>query len=78
MAGTRRRRHPLSGAQYEVGADGLVYVDRKGVSGVFDFEGRWISGELREADPHLCLWLGGPQSEGTLPRFQSVARTETT
>jgi hypothetical protein len=68
----------LSGAQYEVGADGLVYVDRKGVSGVFDFEGRWISGELREADPHFCLWLGGPQAEGTLPRFQSIERTETT
>jgi hypothetical protein len=48
------------------------------VCGVFDFEGRWISGELREADPHLCLWLGGPQSEGTLPRFQSIERTETT
>jgi hypothetical protein len=72
----RKRRHALSGAYYEIGDDGRVYVDHKGVRGVFDFEGRWISGELREADPHLCLWLGGPQVEGALPRFQSVERTE--
>jgi hypothetical protein len=73
----RQRRHPLSGAFYEVGEDGHVYVDHKGVAGVFDSQGRWISGELREADPHLCMWLGGPQTEGTLPRFQAIAREET-
>jgi hypothetical protein len=69
----RRRRHALSGAYYEVGEDGRVYVEHKGVHGVFDPEGVWISGELHEADPHLCLWLGGPQGIGTLPRFQAHA-----
>jgi hypothetical protein len=72
----RKRKHPLSGALYDVGEDGCVYVDHKGVTGVFDCEGRWLSGALREADPHLCLWLGGPQAVGTLPRFQSVDRAE--
>ena len=28
---------------------------------VFDHDGNWVSGELREADPNLCGWLAGPQ-----------------
>jgi hypothetical protein len=58
----RTRRHPLSGAMYDVIADGLVeVVDKNGRSGVFDSEGRWVSGELRQCDPQLALWLAGPQ-----------------
>jgi hypothetical protein len=59
-----RRRHPLSGAIYEQGADGLVHVEKDGVEGVFTAHGRYVSGELRQADPHLCLWLAGPQVPG--------------
>jgi hypothetical protein len=58
----RKRRHPLSGAMYEVGEDGLVLVvGRDGRSGRFRPDGSWVDGELRQADPHLCAWLGGPQ-----------------
>lgn len=58
----RTRRHPLSGATYDVTGDGLVEVVAKnGRSGVFDAEGRWIRGELRHCDPQLALWLAGAQ-----------------
>ena len=57
----RRKRHPLSGAIYDVGDDGLVHVDLDGRTGVFTAAGDWVSGELRQADPHLCGWLAGPQ-----------------
>jgi hypothetical protein len=57
----RRRRHPLSGAIYDVGADGLVRVDLNGKQGVFTASGTWVRGELHQADPHLCGWLAGPQ-----------------
>ena len=57
----RRRRHPLSGAMYEVRDDGLVEVDQDGAIGVFSSDGDWVEGELHHADPHLCLWLAGPQ-----------------
>ncbi len=55
------RRHPLSGAMYDVGEDGLVrVVTRDGVEGVFTPDGTWVEGELRSADPHFCAWLAGP------------------
>lgn len=64
----RTRRHPLSGAVYDVGDDGLVHVELDGVVGVFTSDGEWVRGELREADPHLCLWLAGPQVPASLAR----------
>jgi hypothetical protein len=53
--------HPFSKALYEVDDDGNIRVTDGDRSGVFDTSGRWISGELRECDPQLCGWVGGPQ-----------------
>ncbi len=62
-------KHPISGAIYTVRDDGLVDVDNNGKRGVFWFDGRYCSGELRQADPHFLLWLAGPQlPEGTAAR----------
>lgn len=53
-------RHPLSGATYDLAPDATtVTVERDGKSGRFDTEGRWIDGDIRTADPHLCQWIGG-------------------
>jgi NAD(P)-dependent dehydrogenase (short-subunit alcohol dehydrogenase family) len=54
-------RHPLSGALYESRDDGLVRVEHEGRAGLFHPDGRWHAGELRDADPHLLQWVGGPQ-----------------
>lgn len=54
-------RHPLSGAIYTLRKDGLVDVENNGLTGVFSFDGRYRSGALRQADPHLLLWIAGPQ-----------------
>ena len=63
--------HPLSGATYDLQEDGTVQVvSRDGATGVFDVHGTWVSGALKQADPHLCLWIGGKE----LPnRFQQAA-----
>jgi hypothetical protein len=56
----KKLTHPLTRAVYERQDDGLVRVeDVDGVVGVFDPEGRWQSGALRFADPHLCDFVGG-------------------
>jgi hypothetical protein len=56
----RTIQHPLSGATYDLQEDGTVrVVARDGAVGVFDAHGGWLSGDLRQADPHLCLWIGG-------------------
>jgi hypothetical protein len=67
----RTIKHPLSGATYDLMEDGTIrVVTRDGRTGCFDKHGRWLSGEARQADPHLCLWIGGKE----LPnRFQQAA-----
>jgi len=55
-----RLRHPATGALYTLREDGEVEVEHEGRRGVFTPAGAWRSGELREADPHLLGWVGGP------------------
>jgi len=54
-------RHPQSGATYRLREDGNVDVENNGMTGVFASNGRYLSGEIRQADPHFILWLAGPQ-----------------
>jgi hypothetical protein len=54
-------KHPLTGAIYSLEPDGTVKVDNNGVVGLFTRDGRYLSGEIKQADPHLVQWLGGPQ-----------------
>lgn len=63
-------RHPLSGALYTLREDGLVEVEQNGLKGVFRFDGHHEGGEIRQADPHLLLWIAGPQ----LPPDANVRR----
>jgi hypothetical protein len=52
--------HPYSGALYEQDGNGHVLVTLGDATGLFHPDGRWISGELRQADPQLCGWVAGP------------------
>lgn len=58
-------KHPISGAVYTALDDGTVQVEINGRIGVFHHDGRHLSGELRVADPHMALWLAGPQLPAT-------------
>jgi hypothetical protein len=46
---------------YTVLPDGLVKVENNGLVGVFDCDGKHHSGDLTYADPHMLVWLTGPQ-----------------
>jgi len=54
-------RHPISGALYSLEPDGNVKVENNGAVGHFTPLGRHVSGEIRQADPHLVQWLAGPK-----------------
>ena len=56
-------RHPLTGAIYTKQDDEFVLVEDGDKSGLFHYDGRWHSGELRDADIHLLCWVGGPTIE---------------
>ena len=63
-------KHPASGALYTLREDGLVDVENNGLIGTFSFDGRHQSGTLRQADPHMLVWIAGPQ----LPSDDNVRR----
>jgi len=54
-------KHPRSGATYTLRKDGKVDVENNGAVGVFTSDGRYVSGDIRQADPHFILWMAGPQ-----------------
>lgn len=53
--------HPFTKALYEQDGEGNIKVTDEGRTGTFTTGGRWIRGDLRECDPQLCGWVGGPQ-----------------
>jgi hypothetical protein len=54
-------KHPFSGALYEQDGSGNIRVTLDGKVGLFRSDGTWIEGEIFEADPQLCGWVGGPK-----------------
>ena len=57
-------KHGFTGAMYRsVDVDRVEVEMPDGRRGLFDSEGRWIEGELYEADPELCVWVGGHRVE---------------
>ena len=49
--------HPFSGAVYQMNEEGNILVTDGARQGVFRPDGRWVSGEIREADPQMCVWV---------------------
>ena len=57
---------------YELMDDGNIRVSGRGVSGVFTNQGIHVSGELREANPQLCVWVANnpdPSTQLAAPRM---------
>jgi hypothetical protein len=50
-------RPPFTRALYEPDGSGGVRVTRDRLEGRFGRNGQWVEGDLREADPELCLWI---------------------
>ena len=66
----RTIKHPMSGALYDLTEDGTIEVSKNGATGRVTAHGGWLDGDIKQADPHLCLWIAGKQ----LPnRFQQAA-----
>jgi hypothetical protein len=69
-------RHPVSGAIYDLEADGLIRVETKdGKVGWFHRDASWSKGELREADPHVIGWLSSQRLPNVRRPVPSPERT---
>tara|TARA_B110000438_G_scaffold287436_1_gene319723 strand:+ start:546 stop:779 length:234 start_codon:yes stop_codon:yes gene_type:complete len=57
-------RHGFSKAIYLPFNENCVkIVGADGREGIFDAVGRWIEGELFEADPQMCVWISANRIE---------------
>ena len=61
-------KHPFDpDSLYQVDEDDNIRVTNGNQWGVFTKEGVHLSGEIRQADPQLCVWVGNnPGQEGQL------------
>ena len=66
-------RHPFdTDAIYSKNEDGHIRIERGNSVGIFTQQGIHISGDIREADPQLCVWVGN------VPGAQSLAKDNST
>lgn len=72
----RGMRHPITHALYELCDEGVLVTsgDRRGV---YDSDGRWLSGDHLLVCPNMCGWIGrGSRQRADIRenrRFRSVA-----
>lgn len=60
---------------YELDEDGNVRVRKGDKFGIFTGEGVHLSGEIREADPQLCVWVSNnPDPAGQLSPSRLAGR----
>ncbi len=57
--------HPFDGSLYELMDDGTIQITDGKRQGLFQRDGQWISGEIRQADPQLCVWIANVVDDST-------------
>ncbi len=43
---------------YELNKDGNIQLTNGNSVGIFTTKGVWLSGDIKHADPQLCVWVG--------------------
>ncbi|MDG1112530.1 MAG: hypothetical protein P8N63_02040 [Pseudomonadales bacterium] len=67
-------KHPFDPESlYQVDEEGNIRVSNGNQWGVFTREGRHLSGDIRHADPQLCVWVGN--NPGQEKQLRSAAVT---
>ena len=56
----------------------MLVTAKDGTAGRFTDQGVWVEGDLKHCDPHVCVWVGGPQlmsrhEEAKLARERAAA-----
>jgi hypothetical protein len=58
--------HPFdSDSHYELMDDGNIRVSNGGKEGIFTPRGIHVSGDIREADPQICVWVSNVPNPDT-------------
>ena len=66
--------HPFqTDTLYAVDDDGNIRVSRGNGVGIFSPQGVHLSGDIKQADPQLCVWVGNNPDPATA--FQRLGRS---
>ncbi len=58
--------HPFEpDSLYELMEDGNIRVSKNGREGIFTPAGVHVSGEIRQADPQICVWVSNVPDPAT-------------
>ncbi len=58
--------HPFeTDTLYQADEDGNIRLSNGNSVGIFTNEGVYISGDIKHADPQLCVWVGNNPDAGT-------------
>ncbi len=67
--------HPFDpDSLYQLDDDGNIRITNGNRVGIFTTEGIWISGDIKQADPQLCVWVGNNPDPATA--FQRPGRSQ--
>jgi len=61
----RSTKHPFTGWLYELTPDGNIQITDGDKRAIFSGEGRYISGDFKECDPQLCVWIANNPEANT-------------
>jgi|TARA_B110000263_G_C14802941_1_gene282871 hypothetical protein len=65
--------HPFdTEALYQAEEDGNIRISRGNSVGIFTAQGIHVSGDIKQADPQLCVWVGNNPDPTTA--FQRAGR----
>lgn len=51
---------------YQVNDDGNIRLSNGNLVGIFTAEGVYLSGDIRQADPQLCVWVANNPDPATV------------
>jgi hypothetical protein len=69
--------HPFDNDHlYSLTTEGNIEVSVDGRTGLFTTQGIHISGEIKQADPQLCVWVGNNPNPATQLSRPRVAGRE--
>ena len=74
---THRIRHPFNDVLYELTEAGQIRLTDGDQQGLFHQDGRWIEGDIRQADPQMCVWVGNRPDESQVESDSHIARRHT-
>jgi hypothetical protein len=69
--------HPFDNVLYQLTEEGLIRLTDGDRTGLFQQDGQWIEGEIRQCDPQMCVWVGNRPDPAQVQSDSAISRRHT-